>query len=70
MHEIEDPPQEPDEFTLMRKIMTLMQYRVTGLDYRKIGMLAADLYRLMHATRRRVIEDMAKVAASTDKKAG
>lgn len=68
--EIEDPPKEPDEFTLMRKIMTLMQYRVTGLDHRKIGMLAADLYRLMHATRRRVIEDMARVAASADKKVG
>ena len=70
MQEIETPPAEPDEFTLMRKIMTVLQYRVTGLDHRKIGMLAADLYRLMHATRRRVIEEMAKVAVSADKKVG
>jgi hypothetical protein len=70
MHEIETPPVEQDEFALMRKIMTVLQYRVTGLDHRKIGMLAADLYRLTYATRQRVIEEVARVAASADKKAG
>jgi len=63
LKEIEHPPQDNDELTLQRKLITLLQYRLNGLDHRKAGMLAADLYRLIHATRARVVEDMARVAA-------
>jgi predicted Zn-dependent peptidase len=61
MEEIENPPQEPDEEKLQRKIMTIIQYRANGLDHRRMGLLAADLYRLLHATSHRIIEDLAKV---------
>lgn len=68
--EIETPPAEQDEFALQRKIMTIIQYRVNGMDHRRIGLLAADVYRLTHRLRHRIIEDVAKVAAGVTKKEG
>lgn len=66
-HFIEDVGGEStdhDEREIQRKIILLVQYRANGLDVRKMGLLAADVYRLVLATRKRVIEDMAKVAAT------
>jgi hypothetical protein len=63
-------PEHPDEKKLQHKIFTLLQYRIGGLDHRKIGKLAADLYRLMYKTRERIIEDIAKVAAAAEEGGG
>lgn len=63
LNEIETPPSEKGEHELMRKIVTLIQFRANGMDHRRMGLLAADVYRLVRGTRKRIIEDMAKVAA-------
>lgn len=70
IEEIERPPTDKEELELQRKLMTLAQYRLNGLDHRRVGLLVADLYRLMYSTRRRIIEDVAKVAVGTFKKEG
>jgi hypothetical protein len=59
-------PEHPDEKKLQDKILTLVQYRISGLDHRKVGKLAADFYRLMYKTRERIIEDLAQVAAANE----
>ena len=57
-------PEHESEVMLQQKIFIIVQFRANGLDHRKIGCLAADIYRLAHGVRERVIEDIAKVAAS------
>lgn len=67
MDELGDTDQHPkhaDEKALQDKILTLIQYRAGGLDHRRMGLLAADLYRLMYKTRARIVEDLARVAVS------
>lgn len=71
MEELSDSDQEPterDEIKLQDKILTLIQFRANGLDHRRMGLLAADIYRLTHNTRARIIVDVAKVAVSVERK--
>ena len=55
-------PKDDGERKLQQKILTIIQFRANGMDYRKTGLLAADLYRLMYKTRARIIDDLAQVA--------
>ena len=61
-------PKDDGEKKLQQKILTLIQFRSNGLDWRKMGLLAADLYRLMYKTRVRIIEDLAQVAVKEAEK--
>lgn len=67
IEEVGQVPADPDEIKLQDKIMTIVQFRANGLDWRKVGLLAADIYQLTHSTRRRVINDLARVAVTHDK---
>lgn len=63
MGDLPEAPSDPQDVQLQDKIMSIVMWRLNGLDHRRCGLLAADVYRLVNAVRRRVIEDVAKVAA-------
>lgn len=67
VEEVGTLPVQRDEQRIVDSIMTVIQFRAVGLDWRKIGLLAADVYRMVHAARANVIEDIARVAAAHER---
>ena len=57
----EAPPKEGDA-NLHGSIAQLAALRMGGLDPRKVGLFAADVYRLVGKHRQQIIDDVAKLA--------